>query len=125
MAYELHIEGREGAIPLSEWKSTVAEIEGVRLCLVAPTITNPKTGEVITLAFNEGAAEVYSPTDKTWNALFYWSNGKISFAPRRLPSDNPDYIWQAATNIASHLDAVICGDQGEIYDLKTGKALKP
>ena len=125
MAYELHIEKRDGAIRMEDWKSAITEIDGVRLCSSSGhSVTNPESGETISFPFSGGDAEVYSPTDKTWQTSFYWSKGKISFRAMLLPGDVSNCVWQAATLLASRLDAIIRGDEGETYDLKTGKVLE-
>jgi len=123
MAYELHIERRDKAISFEEWKAAVAKIKNARISATAPSITNPKTGEIIQLAFDKGVADIYSAKDKKWSPVFYWSNGKISFKQTNLFDNNTDDIWQMATNLASCLCATICGDQGEAYDLETGRVL--
>src|SRR5437762_1505330 len=67
VAYELHIErlpltdeGERTPISSDEWKAALSATEGVRLCPPgAHTITNPKTGEVISIPRRDGDAEVY------------------------------------------------------------------
>ena len=123
MAYELHIERCHRKIQLEDWKSAVARVNGVRLCSNEHSATNPKTGEVISFPRSEGDAEICSPTDNTWRTSFYWFNGRISFKAMLLPDNVSDPVWQIATALASHLDAIIRGDEGEIYDLNTGKVI--
>ena len=36
------------------------------------------------------------------------------------PGDVSHPVWVAAVGLASHLDANICGDEGETYDLHRG-----
>ena len=66
MAYDLHIErADERPIELSEWRTAVEASEGVRLFApAAHAFTNPKTGEVISIAAREGDAEVLFPDGK-------------------------------------------------------------
>jgi hypothetical protein len=40
-----------------------------------------------------------------------------------LPDNVSDPVWQIAAALASHLDAIIRGDEGEIDDLNTGKVI--
>jgi hypothetical protein len=40
-----------------------------------------------------------------------------------LPDNTSDPSWQAAIALASRLDAIIRGDEGEVYDLTTGKVI--
>jgi len=69
MAYDLHI-NRAEAIPLpdwqlADWQAAVSATEGVRLIAAqAHTLTNPQTGQVISLAKRDGDAEVYFPAEK-------------------------------------------------------------
>lgn len=123
MAYELHIERRNGIIQLEDWKSAIDRVNGVRLCSSGHSATNPRTGEVISFPRSEGDAETYSSADNTWRASFYWFNGRISFKAMLLPDNVSDPVWQIAAALASHLDAIIRGDEGEIYDLNTGKVI--
>lgn len=123
MAYELHIERPKGEIALAEWKLAITGIEGVKLYSGDGTIKNPKTGEAIRLANTEGGAELYAPGSREPLSFFLWHNGRISFKPKLAAGKISDHLWQAATTLASRLHAVIRGDQGEIYDFETGKAL--
>lgn len=63
MAYEIHIkrvadDGSPTNPPLSldEWKSIVNKTKGLRLDSSAKSITNPATGEVLTIGGSEGDA---------------------------------------------------------------------
>lgn len=131
MSYDLHIE-RMGShpdsdptpIPLAEWASAVAGTEGVRLFAAeAHTITNPKTGEVISIPSRRGDAEVFFPDTRQWHAVFRWSGDSAVFAGRLDPGDSSHPVWAAAVALAHRLDAVIRGDEGEIYDLQTGEVV--
>jgi hypothetical protein len=123
MAYELHIERPNGEIALAEWKLAIAGIDGVKPYSGDGTIRNPKTGELIQLANTEAGAEFYAPGDRELLSFFIWHHGRISFKPKLAAGEISDHLWQAATTLASRLHAVIRGDQGELYDFKTGKAL--
>ena len=131
MAYELHIErfpvSEEGAptpIPLDEWKAALSAIEGVRLCPTgADTITNPKTGEVISIPRREGDAEVYFSDERAWRPVFRWFDGAAHVNARFEPGDSSHPVWAAAVAVASRLGAVIRGDDGEVYDLETGEMI--
>ena len=121
MAYDLHIE-RAGAIPLAEWQAAVSATDGVRLFAAqAHTITNPKTGEVISIPKRDGDAEVLFPADKNWHPVFFWRDGSAVFTARLQPGDRFHPVWAAAVSLAKNLAAVIRGDDGEVYDLETGK----
>ncbi len=131
MAYDLHIErlgdGHDSdriPIPLVDWFAAVAATEGVRVFAAsAHTITNPKTGETISVRAREGDVEVFFPNTGEWHPAFRWRDGSAVFAARFEPRDISNPVWAAATSLASLLDAVICGDGGEVYDLKTGNVV--
>jgi hypothetical protein len=122
MAYAIHIK-RRGAdeqlspITLSEWRAAVSHVDGVRIADGDNHITNPKTGERITLRNAGGDAEVLFPDDGAWRRAFRWSpQGSISFrAPRDFLAPTC-FIRRLAAELARELDARLIGDEGEIYD---------
>lgn len=129
MAYDLHIE-RKGDSPesdpkpilLTEWCAAVASTEGVRLFAAqAHTITNPKTGEVISIPAREGDVEVFFSDGGQWHSVFRWRGDSAVFASRVDPGDTSQPVWVAAVALATRLGAVIRGDEGETYDLQTGE----
>lgn len=131
MAYELHIErfppntedGRT-PIPLADWKSALSAVEGVRLCpLGVNTITNPKTGERISIPRSDGDAEVYFPHERVWHPVFRWFEGVVHVNATFEPGDSSHPAWTAAVALASRLNAAIRGDDGEVYDLETGRII--
>ena len=108
-------------ISLEEWQAAIAVTEGVRLIAAhSHSVTNPKTGEVITIPIREGDAEVFVPKHNAWSPVFRWRGGSAVFVGRVQPGDKLDPIWIAAVALASRLGAVIRGDNGEIYNLQTG-----
>jgi hypothetical protein len=131
MAYELHIErlplndeGEPTPIPLDDWKTALSATEGVRLCPPgADTITNPKTGAVISILRREGDAEVYFPDEQAWRSVFRWFEGAAHVNARFEPGGSSHPVWKAAVALASHLGAAIRGDDGESYDLETGEVI--
>ena len=124
MAYDLHIERtNQEPIALSEWRAVVENTNGVRLFAGAGhTVTNPKTGEVISVGARDGDTEVFFPNDSEWRSVFRWRGKSAVFAARFNTTETSHPVWQAAVALASRLDAVIRGDGGEIYDFETGKA---
>lgn len=131
MAYELHIErlsqGGEGKrilIPLDEWKSALSATKGVRLSPPGEnTITNPNTGETICIQRRDGDAEIDFANDRTWQPAIRWFDGVAHVNARFEPGDSSEPVWTAAVTLALRLDAVIRGDEGEIYDLQTGEVI--
>jgi len=123
MAYELHIEKHEGTLSLDEWKEAVASSEGVRLLSQDHSITNSETGEIISLPRRHGDAEVFFPDQQVWRSAFRWANGRASFRANFSPGDLSNPIWRAAVGLASSLNAIVRGDEGEIYDLATGEVI--
>ena|GEM_PF-1953926 len=112
MAYGLHIEC-ESHIELAEWQSAVQSITDVRLDESENSATNPATGEKIVVPSLAGAAAVH--VNGQWVKVFRWRKGKVSFnAPASTSSKDP--VMAAALALASVLSAVICGDEGEVYD---------
>ena len=132
MPYTLHIErlplsdeGEPTLIPLEEWKNALSTTEGIRPCPPgANTITNPKTGEIISIPRQEGDAEVFFPQDGTWHPAIRWSEGSAHITARFEPGDSSHPVWTAAVSLAKKLNAIIRGDDGEIYDLETGKIIE-
>ena len=123
MAYDLHIERIGGApITLEEWRAATASTDGIRLRAAVPhTITNPKTGEIISMSSREGDAEVFFTQDDRWQFVFRWRGDSAVFAARFDPIEPSHPVWAAAVGLASHLGAKIRGDDGEVYDFQTGK----
>jgi len=126
MAYCLHIE-REKRLPiqLAEWQAAVEKTEGVRISYVAArTGINPQTGEVLRMQANDGDAEVYFPDEHEWQSIFRWNGKSAIFAARFDTTDTSHPIWKSAAELATHLGAVIRGDEGEVYDLQNGNIQK-
>lgn len=131
MAYELHIErlplndeGEPTPIPLEDWKAALSAMEGVRLGPAgANTITNPKTGEVISIPRRDGDAEVYFSDERAWRPIFRWFEGAAHFNAKFEPGDASHPVWSAAVALATHLGAEIRGDDGESYNLRTGEVI--
>jgi len=126
MAYCLHIERRKRVpIGLAEWQAAVEKTEGVRISFIAAhTGINPQTGEVLRMQANEGDADVYFSDEREWQSIFRWHGMSAIFAARFETSETSHPIWRAAVGLATHLGAVIRGDEGEIYNLETGKIQK-
>jgi hypothetical protein len=131
MVYALHIErlplkgGAERApISLKKWKKALSGVEGVRLCVnEAYNIRIPDTGKVLSIPHRGGDAEVYFPDEKKWHAVFNWFNGSATFKADIALGHLPNPVWTAAGALASRLEAVIRGDAGERYDLRTGEVV--
>jgi hypothetical protein len=122
MAYEIHITRRASdaqilPIGLSEWRTAAQQAPGIRMAEGNTEITNPKTGEIITLRNAGGDTEVLFSADATWRRVFYWSpSGRVSFrAPRDfdLPTSA---IRRLAAKLARVLGGSLVGDGGKIYD---------
>jgi hypothetical protein len=124
MAYDLHIErANEIPIALSDWRGAVEATEGVRVfAAAAHTITNPKTGEVISIGARDGDAEVLFP-DGEWVSVFRWRGESAAFTARFDPTETSHPAWRAAVALATRLGAVIRGDEGELYDFQTGEVI--
>ena len=132
VGYDLHIERRatrdvaqREPISLSEWKAALLITPGVRpMEDDRVSATNPMTYEVVTIGVGEGAAEVFLPDEGEWQYVFSWRRGSVIFSGRNVEvGDHSDPVWAAAVQLATHLGAVIRGDEGEIYDLETGQVV--
>lgn len=132
MAYTLHIErlplnndGEPTPISLEEWKAAASATDNVRLSQSgAHSITNPKTKEIISFPIRDGDCEVYFADKKIWNPTFSWFGGAAHVNAQFSPGDRSNAVWSAMLSLATRLNAVIRGDDGELYDLQTGKVEK-
>jgi hypothetical protein len=133
MAYALHIcrlaadRAAEDVvpIPLDEWRAALSATEGVRWFAAEHyTIENPTTRQPIRMKVGEGAAEAFFPKDERWYPAIRWFEGSASFNARLQPGDMTHPVWAAAVSLATRLGAVICGDEGEVYDLETGRVVR-
>jgi hypothetical protein len=122
MAYAIHIERRAPdaqrlPVVLSEWRAAVERTDGVRMAEGDHRITNPKTGEIIKLRNDGGDAEVFFTVEASWRRVFYWSPpGRISFRAPRDFLEPTSVIRRLALKLARDLDAVLVGDEREMYD---------
>ena len=120
MGYDLFLQrqepdGTRSSISLSEWQATVETTDYVRLSTGDWTITNPKTGEILSCPNNGGDADVYFPEEDTWHRVFSFSNfgGSINF--RGSVFSDKAAISTVARTLAQKLAAVIRSESGEIY----------
>jgi hypothetical protein len=128
MAYELHImrppfdeENKPTPIPLDEWKEAVLAVDGVRLCPTGSrTVFTLKTGLVLEIPRLDGDCEVYFADGRAWLPALRWFEGAAHFKGVFEPGDP---VWSAAAALASRLNAVIRGDEGETYDLRSGEVV--
>ena len=124
MAYALHIERQSNELTLEEWISAVGRIENARLATGNSKITNPKTGEVISIESSPGDVDVLFSTKgflrfcakSEWSTCIRFSRGKGTFnAPPDIEeSNNP--VRVTASKLAHLLGAKIIGDEGEVYE---------
>lgn len=61
MAYSLHIK-RKGCIHLEDWINAVENTHGVKIDDSSSEITNPRTGEIISIAGNKGDVSILFQT---------------------------------------------------------------
>lgn len=135
-SYTLRIERSDCTRPIAiqEWKAAVKQVPGARLQAAEQITVNPNEPSMrIKIPISDGNVEVYVPKEKAWNRLILWSEAsRTGNLYVRDPSDDArpgfidakDPIWIAAANLAKLLHAEIRGQQGEIYDLATGKVLR-
>jgi len=113
MGYELQIR-RDSGIPIGEWKQAVSSIPGIRLDDAPTSITNPKTGQTVSIGGSDGDVAVLM--DGEWKRVFHYFEGAISFksGPVSL-QDSDDPVARAAFALAKKLSAKLVGDNGEQY----------
>ncbi len=118
MAYELHIK-RAGPITLADWRKAVASTPGLRMAKGTETICLGK--ETIEIEASEGDVDVYFPEEAAWHKIFRWSNSGVVF---KTPSSfmlkkDARLVWSIAVALAQKLEAVIKGEEGELYELSS------
>jgi hypothetical protein len=128
MGYDLHIERTRNLpdsdptpISIEEWRAAITATEGVRLFAGDfHGVRNPKTGQYVGVRASDGDVEVFFPDEEQWYCVFHWFEGSANFRGRCKLGDTSDPVWASAVALASRLGALIRGDEGEIYDLRTG-----
>jgi hypothetical protein len=113
MGYAIHIK-REKPITLEEWKLVASSTQDVRLDSGGASITNPQTGEVISIEGIEGDAQIN--VEGTWYPCFRWRpTGSVLFKAPAEFHDPESRIRRLACELAVKLDARVLGDEGEEY----------
>lgn len=112
MAYELHIE-RDRAIEIEEWAKVVSSVTELRLTEQEAAVVNPISGEQIVM--ESRADDVSVEVDGQWTPIFRLAGGAVHF---RAPhcTDASDPVMRSALLLASKLNAVVRGDDGDEYD---------
>jgi len=115
--YEISICRAGGVISLREWQAAVAATRGVRLRSGNVSITNPKTGEVISIPNSDADAELFLAERDRWVPAFRWcpSTGEIVFALTHEFSKPDSALAKTARQLALHLGAQLIGERREIY----------
>jgi len=126
MGYDLHIKrNKKRPLTLDEWRAAIETTDGVRLFEGAyHTWTNPQTGELLQLVAKEGDAEMFFTDAGEWYSVFSWRHGSATFRAPREADMTLSPVWRLAAALAVRLEAAIHGDEGESYDLKSGKVIK-
>lgn len=128
MGYDLHItravdgiESESKPISLEEWKRAVAVVPGIRLDDRPVTVTNPKTGERITVSGRDGDVAVL--LNGAWVKVFHYGEGQIRFKAGPVDLDDPeDEVAATVFSLVQILSAKIVGDEGEVYEVKAKSA---
>ena len=121
MAYMIHITrnpafDEAGAIiSLEEWVAGVARVDGVRLAEGDYTVRLPETGQTFTLRNNGGDAEVQHPQTGAWQRIFRWDGQGVTFVRTQDFADDQSHLRAIARQLATALQAVVCGEEGELY----------
>lgn len=124
MSYSLHIERSPAELTLEEWIEAVKKQEGVKLIEGGSKITNPKTGEVISIPGRPGDVAVLFHSkgffgfgsESEWHPCISFFGGRASFkAPIDMQSPN-DPLRAAVSELAKTLGAKVVGDEGEVFE---------
>lgn len=122
MAYMIHItrdanalESAQG-IPLEDWVDAVNRIDGVRLAEGDYSVRLPETGQTFVLHNNGGDADLHIPHTGEWRRVFRWDVTSIQFVgTEEFGADPACRLRSVARALAEALQAVMRGDDGEIY----------
>ncbi len=105
------------AITLAEWLEAVARHQHVRLATGDYAVRLPETGQTFTLRNTGGDAELFLPHAGAWQRVFRWDEEDILFVGTEVFGADPAcHLRSVARMLAGELQAVVCGDDGEIYD---------
>jgi hypothetical protein len=114
MAYEIQI-ARDTPIALDEWKAAVGSTDGVQLNSSDVSMTNPISGEVITVRGVDGDADLM--VDDGWRPCFRWrATGSVTFKAGPDFDDACSPVRVAARKLARQLSANVEGEEGETYE---------
>lgn len=121
MASMIHItrdpqqdEDRPG-ISLGAWIAVVEQHAHTRLAEGHYSVTLPETGQVFTLHNTGGDTEVnFAGTG--WRRVFRWDEDelRVTFRATEDFADAACHLRVVARDLAKALDAVLCGDDGEV-----------
>jgi hypothetical protein len=115
----LHIEREvhsdQMSISLSEWKTTIASIPGLRLQTEETVFSIPRReSREIRIPFQDGTIEVYLSDYDFWSPSIRWVNGRGRFRAR-AKMDEMDPVWKASIQLAKQLGASIRDERGGTY----------
>lgn len=115
MAYDLHIRRDESTsndperlITEQEWQAVISSDKSL-LPEPSPSVTNPKTQEVIRVNSPSMASWVDPSTQQKYYFHYSSVSGEIQV---RNP---PDQVIKKMKQIAAQLKASVIGDEGEVY----------
>ena len=114
MAYCLHIESEDDEIDIDEWISAVSDTPGARIDTDAATVSNPTTGEEITIAAGSGDVSVL--IDSEWIKCLFFADGRATFNAVAGIEKPSNAVHVAVSKIAGAIGAKIVGDEGELYE---------
>lgn len=115
MAYNLHIcrdeatlTEAERVITEQEWQAVVSSDKSL-LPEPSPSVTNPKTQEVISVDSPSMASWIDQSTQQKY--YFHYSSVRGEIQVR----NPPDQVIKKMKQIAAQLKASVIGDEGEVY----------
>lgn len=116
MAYEIHIERKDGQeIGLDEWKQAVEATDGIRLATDNMSFQNPRTGQTIGFEGGPGDVEMHFPDSEEWLPCIRFAHGRGSFKATKEFDEDTSSFRQIVRAVSAKLDAHLVGDEGEVY----------
>lgn len=129
-AYDVRNRPWQNPITLDEWKHVVLATEGLRFAEGNSTITNPATGEVVSVRGNTGDVEIETVDDNGapdgWLLVFFWArSGAVRFNAAVFEMEDGELDLAVPLDLAKRLDAQLFGEQGEVYNFPIKDAPPP
>jgi hypothetical protein len=110
MPVELLIESDTKKLTRKKWLLAVGRAEHVRASSEPVSLTNPQTGETISMSRETGDVDVYFPETDEWLPVFAWRGSSVKFNAR--PYQELPHLRQVVAALVKSLGARIVDDEG-------------